>query len=420
MYPVFVRIVKTVAGVSLAVALCAPASFAQDAAPAAPAAAAPAAAAPAAPKVKDQGEYDALTAVSKETDPVKKLALLQTWQDKYPDSEFKNQRLLQFMNTWSQIASNTLSGNPTPDSLTQGKQAANNIIANLDKTFSSDVKPAQVTDDQWKSARSQVEQLAHETLGWIALQNKDFPTAEDEFKKYVALNDQNAQVAYWLGTAIASEHKVERTPEALFQFARAVSISGPAALAPAGKTAAEGYLAKSYANYHGDATGLDDLKAAAAKSAMPPADFKLLSVTEIEKAKLGSEEAYLAAHPDIKLWRELKATLTAPEGQGYFDKSVKGAIIPQVFSAKIVSWTPETNPTEIKISIDDPQGDAVIKYEKPVHAKLTAGDPITIEGYAVSYTKDPFSLTFGGDESHIKGITIEKAAPAHHAAHRRS
>ncbi len=412
----FDRFVKTVAGASLAIALSAPAVLAQDAAPAA---AAPAAA-PAAPKVKDQGEYDALTAAQKETDPVKKLALLQAWQDKYPDSEFKNARLLQFMNTWSQIASKTMSTTPTPDSLAQGKQASQNMLDNLDKAFSSDAKPAQVKDEDWKAARGQVEQQAHMTLGWIALQSKDYPGAEDQFKKYIALNDQNAQVAYWLGTAIASQHVVARTPEALYQFARAVSITGPGALAADGKKAASDYLAKAYAGYHGDATGLDDLKSAAAKSAMPPADFKLLSVVDIEKAKAGSDEAYLALHPDIKLWRDLKATLTAPDGDAYFDKSVKGAIIPKQFAAKIVSWTPDTNPTEIKISIDDPQGDADIKYEKPLHAKLAAGDAITIEGYAESFTKDPFSITFKGEESHIKGITMEKPAAVHHPTHHKS
>ncbi len=403
--------------------LSAPAVLAQDAAPAAgaPAAGAPAAAAPAGPKVKDQGEYDALTAASKETDPAKKLVLLQAWQDKYPDSDFKAQRLLAFINAWSQISGKTMQGTPTPDSLNQGKAAAQSMLDNLDKAFAADAKPANVSDADWKSARAQVEQQAHMTLGWVALQSKDFPGAEGEFKKYVALNDQNAQVAYWLGTAIASQHSVARTPEALYQFARAVSISGPAALSPDGKKTASDYLARAYAGYHGDdAKGLQDLKDAAAASAMPPAGFAIKSVVEIEKEKIGGEEQYLAAHPDIKLWRDLKATLTAADGDDYFNKSMKGALIPKKFNAKVVSWTPDTAPTEVKIAIDDPQGDAVIKYEHPLHAKLEAGQAVTIEGYATAFTKDPFLITFDAAESHITGIAAEKAAPAHHApAHRK-
>jgi hypothetical protein len=410
-HQVFDRLIKAVAGASLVIALSAPSGFAQDAA--APAAGAPPAAAPAGPKVKDQGEYDALTAASKETDPVKKLALLQAWQDKYPDSEFKGQRLLAFINTWSQISTKTMQTTPTPDSLSQGKAAAQSMLDNLDAAFSGDVKPPAVSDADWKAARGQVEQQAHMTLGWVALQSKDFPGAEAEFKKYVGLNDQNGQIAYWLGTAIASQHNIARTPEALFQFARAVSVSGPGALSADGKKTASDYLARAYAGYHGDdAKGLQDLKDAAAASAMPKPDFTIKSVVEIEKDKAGGEEQYLAAHPDIKLWRDLKATLTAPDGDDYFNKSMKGALIPKKFNAKIVSWTPETAPTEVKIAIDDQQGDAVIKYEKPLHAKLEAAQAITIEGYATAFTKDPFSITFDAAESHITGIAADKPARA--------
>ena len=425
-FRVFDRLAKVFVKASMALVLGAPilsliggAAFAQTPAPATPA---PAAGAPAAPVVKDQGEYDAIQAVSKETDPVKKLDLLKAWQDKYPDSQFKNQRLLQFVDTWSKIATKALTTSPaTPVILSAAKDAANSLISNLDAAFSTEAKPPAVTDDQWKQARGQVEQQAHMVLGYVALQNKDYPTAEAEFKTFAGLNDQNAQVAYWWGTAIASEHQVPRTPEALYQFSRAVSISGAGALTPAGKKSADEYLTKSWNGYVGDddAKGLSDLKDLAAKSAVPPDDIDktILSVVEREKLKSGSDEQYLAAHPDVKLWRDLKATLTAADGEEYFNKSVKGALIPQVFNAKIVSWTPETNPTEVRISIEDPSGDAVIKYEKPLHAKLNAGDAVTIKGNAMAFTKDPFLVTFDGDQSVITGIVSEKPAarrPVHH------
>ncbi len=407
---VFDRLVRVFAGTALAVTLTITSGFAQ-----APAGAA-AQSAPAQPKVKDQGEYDALTAASKETDLVKKLALLKAWQDKYPDSEFKNQRLLAFMDTWSKIAAKGLQPGVTPDQTSQAKDAATSLLTNLDAAFAPEAKPPAVTDDQWKQARGQVEQQAHLVLGYIALQAKDYPTAEAEFKKYVALNDQNAQVAYWLGAAIAGQKDMSRYPEALYQWARAVSISGTGGLPADGKKSASDYLTKAWNGYHGDddPKGLQDLKDLASKSALPPADFKIKSVVDREKEKAGGEEAYLAQHPDIKLWRDLKATLIDTDGQAYFDKSVKGAIIPQEFNAKVVSWKPDEKPTEITISIDDPKGDALIKYEKPVNTKLVVGQPIQIKGYADSFQKDPFLLTFSGENSQIKGITVEKPKPVVH------
>jgi tetratricopeptide (TPR) repeat protein len=397
--------VKAFAGASLVVALSVSMSMAQKP-PAAPAA-------PAAPVVKDQGEYDALTAAQNEKDLVKKADLLKVWADKYPDSQFKNQRMLMMIQTWTQIAAKTMQSTPTPDALAQGKAAAQSLVDNMDTAFSPAVKPANVTDDQWAAARKQVEETAHMVLAFVAQQAKDYPTAEAEYKKVLGIDDQNAQASYQLGATIVSEKKTERTPEALYEFARALSISGPMALgAPEPKKTIDAYLKRAWDGYHGndDPKGLDDLKALAAKSALPPADIDttIKSVVDREKEKFANEEDFLKAHPDIKLWRDLKATLTAADGDDYFTKSMKGAIVPQQFNAKVVSWTPDTNPSEITISIDDPKGDAVIKYEKPIKTTLVAGQAITIKGYAESFTKDPFSLTFKGEESEITGITIEK------------
>ena len=87
-------------------------------------------------------------------------------------------------------------------------------------------------------------------------------TAEKEFRKVLELSPGYASIAYTLGTLILRERKVERIPEALFYIARAVEISGPQALTADGKTAAETYLKKAYAGYHGDENGLDDVKKA--------------------------------------------------------------------------------------------------------------------------------------------------------------
>src|SRR5437762_3429211 len=45
------------------------------------------------PQWKDQAEYDMYSAVVKETDPKKKLALINAWKDKYPETEYKLARL---------------------------------------------------------------------------------------------------------------------------------------------------------------------------------------------------------------------------------------------------------------------------------------------------------------------------------------
>src|ERR1700720_2536910 len=41
-------------------------------------------------KVKDQGEFDIYNQVLKDTDPAKQIQDLDTWTQKYPDSDYKN------------------------------------------------------------------------------------------------------------------------------------------------------------------------------------------------------------------------------------------------------------------------------------------------------------------------------------------
>ena len=46
---------------------------------------------------KDQQEYELINQAFKETDPAKKIQLLQQWKDKYPETAFSVERVQQFM-----------------------------------------------------------------------------------------------------------------------------------------------------------------------------------------------------------------------------------------------------------------------------------------------------------------------------------
>ena len=123
----------------------------------------------------------------------------------------------------------------------------------------------------------------------------------------------------------------------------ACQITGPQALTAQGKTAADTYLKKAYAGYHGDETGLDDLKKLATTATTMPADFKIESVTDIAKKQEGDAAAFAAANPDIALWRQIRTALTAADGDTYFAQ-IKDAADPPagqagftMFRAKVVS-----------------------------------------------------------------------------------
>src|SRR5258706_4279199 len=160
-------------------------------------------------KAKDQAEEDLLFAVKKEPDSNKKIALLKQWKEKYPDSDYKSERLLYFLDSYAKLGDsrNTVDAAkeilaedpqntqailgiainvfglspPTGDDLSLANTAANHLLANLDSTFGTANKPAFVSDPAWKQTRIDVEGLAHAVLGWIAMQRKENETAEQQF-----------------------------------------------------------------------------------------------------------------------------------------------------------------------------------------------------------------------------------------------
>ena len=53
---------------------------------------------------KDRGEYDLYSKVTQTQDPKARLQLLNTWQDKYPQTDFAQDRLIYFITTLAQLA----------------------------------------------------------------------------------------------------------------------------------------------------------------------------------------------------------------------------------------------------------------------------------------------------------------------------
>jgi tetratricopeptide (TPR) repeat protein len=365
----------------------------------------------------DQGEVDIATAAGKEADPQKKLDKLKEWEQKYPDSKLKNTRYFMQAQALLPIALAAYGKTTPPELLDAGQKAAQQLVDNLDTYLSNDVKTSlKASDDQWKQARSQIELQAHSALGWVAMAKKQDTAAEAEFKKILQLDPKQAQISYWLGTVIIRQKKLERYSEALYDIARAMSVTGTTALAPAAQTQAATYLQKAYEGYHGSTEGLDQLKAAVASSALPPPDFHIESVTESENKKFANQDEFNKAHPDIALWRLIRDTLKGDGGDAYF-QTVKGSGVPPeaigMFKAKVVT----VDAKDLIINVDNAGGDATLKFEKPLNQKaINVGDSFEFKAVVESFTKEPYMLTLTIDDpkEDIKGLPDNafSAAPA--------
>jgi tetratricopeptide (TPR) repeat protein len=233
--------------------------------------AAPAASAEKKKNYKDQQEYTLYDSATKETDPNKKLTTLNTWKDKYPDSDFKLERTLLFLDTYQRVnqyakmvdtAKEILTIDPkevhalywitllTPqlslnsgDGLDTAEKAANGLL--------NAEAPAGTKPEDWEKAKKVTDAIAYKTLGWVAWQRKTFDAAEQNFKKSLQMEPNSGEVDYWLGTVIYLQKKPERLSEAMFYFARAVAYDGPGAMTADQRKAADAFLTKVYSQLHG-------------------------------------------------------------------------------------------------------------------------------------------------------------------------
>jgi tetratricopeptide (TPR) repeat protein len=376
---------------------------------------------------KDQGEYDISTAAAKETDPNKQIDKLKEWEQKYPESKLKARRDLMMDSALLKIATAAYGKTGPADVLDAGQKAAQQIVDNIDTIFSADnQKSIGATDDQWKQAKASMQIPALNVLGWVALQKKDYPGAEKIYRQLLTINPNDAQSAYYLGSAIISEKNVDRYSEAIYEIAHALAITGPTALPPALANVAGPFLNRVYATYHGDDPNSqavkDDiakLKSESASAPFPPSGYHIKNANEIAQEKYKDQAAFDAANPDIALWRQIKTALTAAHGETYFAEKLKDAAIPPegggmngMFRAKVVS----VSGTELVASVDNAGGDATLKFEHKLNEKaINQGDAFQFKGVATAFTKDPYMLTLTIDDpkEDIKGLPANafSAAP---------
>jgi tetratricopeptide (TPR) repeat protein len=396
---------------------------------------------------KDKGEYDLYAAVTKETDANKKLTLLNQWKDKYPESDFKLERLQYFLNTYQQLSQpakmidtakeiltiapddiqalywitflSPSMANNSDDALATASKAAQGLLAAS--------KPATTKDEDWKTAKQNFDAIAYKCQGWVATVKKNNAEAEDDFKKSLAANPNAGDVSYLLGQAVLARSIAEKKPEmqsiAIYDFARAAAYDGPGAMTPQGRQTVDQYLTKVYKTLHGDDSGLADLKTLAKSNPMPPADFHIKTAAEIAAEQ---DEQLKKTNPELALWNQIKGQLLAQDGQTYFDSSMKGSALPKLKGWLVAAKPAALKAKELQVSMEgkDQPADVTLRLVNSDGAplalagKVDVGYEISFEGAApVEFTQSPLMVTMTIEKSKITDLKEEKAAPAHRPVH---
>jgi tetratricopeptide (TPR) repeat protein len=386
------------------------------------------------PDWKDAAEYDLYKPISQTQDAKLWLESLDKWTRQYPQSELSDIRRLLYLETYRQLgktreafnaavevlrdnpnnlfALSTIVGfvyqlnPPSTADLNFAERATTTILANLDGIYAKENRPTEMTDAEAAKAKPEMRVFAQKTAGWIDWTRKDFARAEVELRKAIELDPRQGQVSYWLADSMLEQNKTnpEKQPPALYCFARAASYDGPGSLPASDRKNLAAYLNTAYVKYHGSDEGLAQLMAGATSNPVPPAGFQIKSAAQIEKERIEAEQMFDKMHPERALWKDLKAALTSPTGETYFETNMKDALVPRL-KGKLVAMSPALKPRELVLAIENSAGDVTLKLDGTLPGKMEPGGEIEFEGIAKSFTKDPFMVTFDAEKAKLTGWT---------------
>ena len=383
-----------------------------------------------------QEEFQLAQAMDKATDPKAKIEALDKWKAAFPKSDYDDIRQEQYLFAYQGAKMNRqafdkaleiLKTNPNhfyslqaivalvptlmpvqPADLDNAGRISTYIMDNADAAFAAANKPATITDAQWPGIKPAMKEAAHQAYLYTITARKDVPREETELTAYLKKDPEKATTSYTLAGVILAQNKEhpEKQPIALYHFARAAAYTGPGALpAPAQKQALD-YITKTYKAYHGSEQGLPELLASAKASAFPPNGFTIVSTSDLARQKAEEQAKADAANPLFAFWRDLVKEPLLKDGDMYFE-AMKGALLPgdpgkakgvEMFKAKLISMEPANKPKTLVLGLEKPDvADVTLKFDEPLPGNMEPGAELQFSGAPVSWTKEPFMVTFEVD-----------------------
>jgi len=421
-------------------------------------------------KVKDQGEYDIYNQTLKDlANPAALVKDLDTWAQKYPDSDWKDDRFYYYITAYngtaqpakvldlgSQLMGRDLKkvyADPkagpqqiltvlylvsvnvqklttaTPEQLAAGQKAATQLAEFVPNFFTAANKPAAATDAAWTEGRTTMEKVAKDTLMYIATKPgadamnryttskdvKECVTAEAAYRGALGQHPESAYIAYQLGRALRCQQTAgpEKVPQALYEFARAAALD-PSLGGTMDPKALNSYLESAYNSFHGSLDGLDQLKTVAKAAPLPPADLKIETASAIAARKQAEFEQ---SNPQLALWMRIKGALADTNGVQYFDNELKDSGVPPM-KGTLTEGKPACKSKELLVAIPlpDQQGSPVaeitLKLDAPLTGKPEVGTTIQWTGVPKAFTKDPFMLTMEVEKAKVENIKTTPCAVA--------
>jgi hypothetical protein len=429
--------------------------------------------------LKDTGEYDIYNEVIKDVTGnnfAKAITDLDTWKQKYPDSEYKDERTFFYIQAYNganqpgkvldttaqlmstdykssldpkyvlqalyfaslnaaKVSASNSTVTPTPDELATGQKAARDLLDYTKGYFAPEKKPANVSEADWSKGRSDLDTVARAALVSIAMYPgnqamKEYATSKDVSKCAAAESayskalqeypdaPDSAQISYALAGAMGCQQKTDPTKvmQALYEYARAASLEpGKGGFSdPKVRQQVTDYLNRVYTSVHGSDEGLQQLKQTALASPLPPAGFKIETANEIATRK---ENEFKEKYPQLALWMGIKRQLTDTNGDQYFEGQLKNAAVPPL-KGTLMEAKPACRSKELLVAIPEPnqqgtlRAEITLKLDAALTGKPETGTEIQWEGVPSAFTREPFMLTMDTEKAKIEGLKVTPCSGA--------
>ncbi len=378
------------------------------------------------PAWKTTEEYNAYQAAFNEKDPHKKILLADAFLAKYPDTDFKDLAYLQELAAYQQLGDGpkaidagekALAINPDnldalryvsfalpfvfkptdPDAASKLTRAENESKHGLDLLQKAQ-KPANVTDEQFNQAIKGLRSVFNGTVGFVALQRKDYAGAITSLKTAAEDDPGNNLTFSMLGQAYLQSSPPDYD-NGIWSLARSVALA-KASNSP-NAAALQKYYGQVYVSRHGSDEGESDILNQASASVNPPAGFKVTPAEKHKPTGNAAIDAFYNMEDSLKVggdeekqaWAQVKGQPFAMPGT--VDSAEKGTD-PDSYLVRIAI----TDASKAKGSYD-----IVLRDKQPDAKYLSKGDPVAFQGTLADYTMTPgFSLTLDGtiDEKYLE------------------
>jgi hypothetical protein len=374
-------------------------------------------------EIKDPAEYNAYIAAIREQNPQAQVQALESFVQQYPNSVVREEALEQLMAAYektgnaaktTEAASRLLQASPTniralallaysrraaaeagqnpQQSIAETRQYGERGLQALQKA----VKPEGMADPDWQKFKQQVAMIFNGSVGFAALQTKDYAAAQRFLQATVDADPNNLRNVYPLALAYLEVEPMN--PLGLWYVARAVSLSQNNAQILK-------YAQFKYAKYHGSQEGWDQLLAQARTAPSPPAGFTVAPAPSPAEQARSLAESKDAKKMDFGEW-ELILSQGEPQVAQRVWSEIKAMSVP--FAAKVIS----ANRTTLLLAatydaIQKNVADVQVTMAAPLTPNLVpkAGSEIQVLAKPDSYDSQPFLMKL------TEGQLIVKAAP---------